>query len=77
MGVTSNLPVRIWQHRNDAVDGFANRYGVHDLVCFELHGTMASAIGREEAIKEWKRARKLKLIETSNPYWSDLYGEIL
>lgn len=77
VGVTSNLPARIWQHRNDMVEGFTNCYKAHDLVWFELHETMESAIGREKAIKEWKRAWKIDLIETSNPYWRDLYGEIL
>ncbi len=77
IGVSSNLPGRIWQHRNDVVDGFTNRFGVHDLVWLEMHETMESAIGREKAIKEWKRAWKIDLIETSNPYWRDLYPEIL
>ena len=77
VGVTSNLPARVWQHRNDIVDGFSNRYRVHDLVWFEVHETMESAIGREKAIKEWKRKWKVDLIETINPYWRDLYSEIL
>ena len=73
VGVTSNLPERVWQHRNDLVEGFTSRYGVHDLVWFEVHETMESAIGREKAIKEWKRAWKVKLIEEMNPYWRDLF----
>ena len=77
VGVTSNLPARVWQHRNDVVDGFSNRYRVHDLVWFEVHETMESAIGREKAIKEWKRAWKVELIQTSNPDWRDLYLEII
>ncbi|MBL0162405.1 MAG: GIY-YIG nuclease family protein [Xanthomonadales bacterium] len=77
VGVTSNLPARVWQHRNDVVDGFSNRYRVHDLVWFEVHETMESAIRREKAIKEWKRKWKVDLIETINPYWRDLYSEIL
>jgi putative endonuclease len=76
-GVTSNLHARVWQHRNDVVEGFSSRYRVHDLVWFEVHETMESAIGREKVIKEWKRAWKVDLIETSNPYWRDLYPEIL
>ena len=77
IGVTSNLPARIWQHRNDVVDGFTHRYGVHGLVWFELHETMESAIGREKTLKEWKRAWEVDLIATRNPYWRDLYQEIL
>jgi putative endonuclease len=77
VGVTSNLPGRIWQHRNDAVEGFTSRYAVHDLVWFEVHETMESAISREKAIKEWKRAWKINLIESMNPYWRDLFLEIV
>ena len=76
-GVTSNLVQRIWQHKNDLVEGFTKKFGVHTLVWFEPHGPMDSAIGREKAIKEWQRALKLKLIESANPQWRDLYEEIL
>ena len=75
-GVTSNLPARIWQHRNDVVEGFTQRHHVHSLVWFEMHDTMESAIVREKALKAWKRAWKIELIEKSNPYWRDLYAEI-
>ena len=77
IGVTSNLVQRIWQHKNDAVDGFTRQYAVHSLVWYELHATMESAIGREKALKEWRRAWKLKLIETTNPHWRDLYDDIV
>ncbi|MGE3106285.1 MAG: GIY-YIG nuclease family protein [Lysobacterales bacterium] len=73
VGVTSNLPQRVWQHRNHLVEGFTRRYGVDRLVCFELHETMLSAIAREKAIKEWRRAWKLELIEDQNPEWKDLF----
>ena len=53
LGVTSNLVQRIWQHKNDFVEGFTKRYGVHTLVWFEAHESMESAIARETAIKEW------------------------
>jgi putative endonuclease len=76
VGVTSNLSARIWQHRNNTVDGFTRQHHVHDLVWFELHETMGSAITREKAIKAWKRVWKIGLIEKSNPYWRDLYAEI-
>ena len=77
IGVTSNLPARIWQHRNDQVAGFTREHGVHDLVWFEMHDTMASAISREKAIKQWKRGWKIELIERTNPTWRDLYDTIL
>ena len=76
-GVTSDLVQRVWQHKNGVVEGFTRRYAVHWLVWFEIHETMASAIAREKAIKEWKRAWKIELIEQSNPTWRDLYGEIV
>ena len=76
-GVTSNLVQRIWQHKSNLVEGFTKKYGVHTLVWFEPHATMESAIGREKAIKEWHRAWKLKLIESTNPQWRDLYEDIV
>ena len=77
LGVTSNLVQRIWQHKNDFVEGFTKRYGVHTLVWFEAHESMESAIAREKAIKEWNRVWKLELIEKVNPTWRDLYDEIV
>jgi putative endonuclease len=62
LGVTSDLIKRVWEHKNDVVPGFTNRYGVHELVWYELHDSMESAISREKAIKEWKRQWKLELI---------------
>ena len=76
-GVTSDLVQRIWQHKNDLVEGFTKKYGVHTLVWYELYDTMQPAIEREKAIKEWRRAWKLSLIETNNPEWRDLYGDIV
>ena len=72
VGVTSNLIQRVWQHKEGLVEGFTKRYGVKTLVWFELHETMQPAIAREHAIKEWKRAWKLDLIERANPAWRDL-----
>ncbi len=73
VGVTSDLVKRIWEHRNNLVEGFTKRYGVHRLVWYECHETMESAIQREKRLKEWKRAWKLELIERLNPDWDDLY----
>lgn len=77
IGVTSDLVKRIWEHRNSMVEGFTKRYSVHQLVWYELHGSMASAIEREKRLKEWKRIWKLDLIESTNPDWRDLYSEIV
>ncbi len=76
-GVTSNLIQRVWQHKNNLVDGFTKKYGVHTLVWFEVHETMPSAIEREKAIKEWRRAWKIELIGSVNPQWRDLYEDIV
>jgi putative endonuclease len=76
VGVTSNLAQRVWQHQNDLVEGFTKRYGVHMLVWYQVHATMESAITRERAIKEWRRAWKIALIEKSNPQWRDLSEEL-
>ncbi len=76
-GVTSNLIQRVWQHKNNLVDGFTKKYSVHNLVWFEVHETMQSAIEREKAIKEWRRAWKIELIESVNPQWRDLYEDIV
>ena len=76
-GVTSDLPKRIWQHRNGMIEGFTKRYGVHHLVWYELHEDMRPAIEREKRIKEWKRKWKLELIERMNPDWQDLYKTIV
>ena len=76
IGVTSDLIQRVWQHKNDFVEGFTERYGVHSLVWYEVHGSMESAITREKALKKWRRAWKIELIEEDNPKWLDLYNEI-
>ena len=76
-GVTAHLMARVSQHRCGLVAGFTKKYSVNTLVWFEDHETMAQAISREKAIKEWKRAWKIELIETGNPYWLDLYPGLL
>ena len=76
VGVTSNLPGRVWQHKNDVLEGFTRKYQVHDLVWYEAHDTMESAIGREKQLKAGSRARKIALIESMNPAWRDLFDDI-
>ena len=77
IGMTSNLVARIWQHREHVVDGFTQHYGVTRLVCYEMHGAIEAAITREKRIENWKRAWKLRLIEERNPYWNDLWPQLL
>ena len=67
VGVTSNLIKRVWEHKSDLVQGFTKKYRVHDLVWFEQHENMESAILREKAVKEWNRSWEIELIERANP----------
>ncbi len=77
IGVTSNLVKRIWEHRNNVVEGFTKSHGVHTLVYYEQHATMEAAITREKQLKKWNRAWKLRLVEERNPDWRDLWPEIV
>jgi putative endonuclease len=77
VGVTSNVLQRVWQHKNELVPGFTRDRQVSLLVWFEQHLTMESALNREKAIKKWNRAWKIELIEKSNPYWRDLYFDLV
>jgi putative endonuclease len=80
IGVTSDLANRISRHKQDRIEGFTKRYGVHLLVYYEMHHTMPEAIRREKQLKKWNRAWKVQLIEQLNPEWQGLWletGEIL
>jgi len=76
-GVTSNLVKRVWEHKQHAVAGFTRKYDINLLVWYEAHETMESAIRREKSIKNWRRAWKIQLIESTNPHWHDLYDDLL
>ena len=75
-GVTSDLPKRISEHKNDVAEGFTKRYGVHTLVYVEYLADIRAAIAREKQIKKWNRAWKVELIEKDNPEWRDLYEDL-
>ena len=77
IGVTSDLVKRAWQHSASVGSDFTQRYAVHRLVHYELHGDMEHAIVREKRLKKWNRAWKVRLIEEKNPEWRDLWPEIL
>jgi putative endonuclease len=77
ISVTSDLVQRNWEHRNNMVKGFTEKYSVHHLVYYELHEDMVSAITREKQLKKWNRAWKICLIEQGNPTWRDLWENIL
>jgi putative endonuclease len=76
IGVTSDLVKRIWQHKEGVVEGFTKDYNVKQLVWYEQHENAESAIQREKQLKKWNREWKIRLLESGNPYWNDLYPEI-
>jgi putative endonuclease len=67
VGVTSNLPKRVWEHREGLADGFTKEYGIKQLVWYEVHGEAIPAITREKQIKKWNRQWKINLITAMNP----------
>ncbi len=71
-GLTENLKKRIDQHKNKLVEGFTKKYNINKLLCFETFPDVYSAIDREKTIKGWVRRKKLDLIRTTNPDWTDL-----
>ena len=77
IGVTSDLVKRIYEHKDDLVEGFTKQYAVHDLVYYEITESVESAIAREKQLKKWNRAWKIRLIEKNNPEWRDLYFELI
>ena len=72
IGVTGNLPRRLYEHRNGFVDGFTKKYNVHKLVYYEQTNDVYSAISREKQLKNWNRVKKNALIHKANPQWLDL-----
>lgn len=77
IGVTAHLAQRITQHRDSQNAGFAARYGATRLVHAEEYPTIDEAIAREKALKKWRRAWKIELIEVGNPDWDDLYDQLI
>jgi putative endonuclease len=75
-GTTSDIIKRVHDHKNGLVEGFTKNYRVHNLVWYEMHSSVESAITREKQIKKWNRAWKLKMIEKENPEWIDLFESI-
>ena len=80
VGVTSDLEGRMAEHDQGLIEGFTKRYGIKLLVYYEFHDTMGAAIRREKQLKAWNRAWKVRLIESMNPEWRNLFdpatGEI-
>jgi putative endonuclease len=76
LGVTNDLVRRVYEHKNKVFAGFTARYDVSQLVWFETYEDPETAILREKDIKKWRRSWKIRLIEESNPDWTDLYDQI-
>lgn len=76
IGVTSDLPKRIAEHKAKLVKGFSTKYGLDTLVYYEVADSIEAAILREKQMKEWRRAWKIRRILETNPEWRDLFAEI-
>ena len=77
IGMTNNITRRVFEHKNNQIEGFTKQYKIHHLVYYEIHDNPQSAILREKQIKKWNRSWKIRLIEEKNPEWEDLYTQIL
>ena len=77
VGSTSDIIKRVWEHKNNIIKGFTEKYNVHQLVYYEAHQTIDEAARREKRLKNWCRKWKLNLIEELNPTWQDLYDGII
>ena len=76
VGVTNDLHRRIYEHRNNLLEGFTKKYNVHKLVYFEETADVNSAIARETEIKKWRRQKKNDLVLSMYSEWKDLSEEI-
>ena len=77
IGMTNNLIRRIYEHKNDLIEGFTKKYQVHHLVYFEIFDDSYNAIVREKRLKKWNREWKIRLIKERNPNWEDLYNSLI
>ena len=75
VGMTNDLRRRLYEHKNELIDGFTAKYNVHKLVFFETFSDSMEAIKREKQLKGWRREKKDALIENNNPDWKDLSFE--
>ena len=77
IGVTSNLPRRLYEHKHELIDGFTQTYHVHELMYAEPYSDIRTAIAREKQLKKWGRQKKNNLITENNPDWIDLSADWL
>ena len=77
IGFTGDLVKRVWEHKNDFVEGFTKRYRCHKLVYYEQGEDFDSVLEREKQVKKWRRAKKTALVNSMNPKWEDLYSKVI
>lgn len=77
IGVCDNLVNRIYQHKNKFVKGFSYKYNLNKLVYYEIFEDITEAIKREKQLKGGSRDKKIKLVNSVNPDWNDLYEQII
>ncbi len=77
VGFTNDLARRVYEHKNNLVEGFTQKYNIHILVYYEIVEGALETIEREKQIKKWNRKWKLELIEEKNPNWNDLFDEVI
>ena len=75
VGVTNNLERRVYEHKHKLIPGFTEKYNITLLIYYEVFGDIREAIAREKQVKDWRRSKKIALIETMNPKWTDLAAE--
>jgi putative endonuclease len=75
IGITNNLRVRVYQHKNKLFEGFTKKYNCIKIVYFETYGDIRLAILREKELKKWRREKKNRLVNMSNPEWKDLAND--
>jgi putative endonuclease len=72
IGVTSDIYIRVQQHKNGTFEGFSKEHGCTRLLYYEAHESILESIAREKQLKGWRREKKLNLIRTQNPDFKDL-----
>jgi putative endonuclease len=77
IGVTNDLERRLYEHRNNLIEGFTNKYNVHHLVYYDDVNDIQAALQREKQLKRWSRKWKIELIEKVNPEWRDLAEDFI
>lgn len=75
-GVTSNLPGRLFEHKNGLGGTFTSKYKANKLIYYEVGDDIVSAIAREKQINSWNRQKKIDLINSFNSAWRDLLSEL-